>query len=129
MQDIKTKQIFSLSQQLIYKTIKTIFLRLIGFWSRNLETLWGLIVTGLCQARPSKSKLFCRSKVLRKLNGPKTNIKIENWPKKGETVVNCAFLHSKTQILRNLWKLLRDRAVAWSQLLEALHELTTYNAG
>ena len=63
---------------------------------------------------------YFRSKVLRKLNGPKTNIKIENWPKKGETVVNCAFLRSKTQILRNLWKLLRDRAVAWSQLLEAL---------
>ena len=35
-------------------------------------------------------------------------------------MVNCAFLRSKTQILRDLWKILRDRAVAWSHLLETL---------
>ena len=66
-----------------------------------------LIEMTVVKIRPSKSELFLRdqyfrSKVLRKLNGPKTIKKIENLPKKGETVVYCAFLRSKNQILRNL---------------------------
>ena len=40
---------------------------------------------------------------------PKKNEKL---PKKGIPVVNCAFLRSKTQILRDLWNFLRDSTVA-----------------
>ena len=40
--------------------------------------------------------------------------------KNGENVVNYVISGSKTQILRNTSKFLRDRTVAWLQLLEAL---------
>ena len=39
---------------------------------------------------------------------------------KGKTVVNCAFLCAKAQILRNVWKILRERTVARLHLLETL---------
>ena len=37
---------------------------------------------------------------------------------KGKTVVNCALLRSKAQILRNVLKILRNRMVARLHLLE-----------
>ena len=66
-----------------------------------------------------RDQYFC-SKVLCKLNGPKPNNKIWKITQKGKTVVNCAFLRSQNQIWRNLWKILRDRTVARSHLLETL---------
>ena len=41
-----------------------------------------------------RDQYFCL-KVLRKQNGPKTNKFVEKLPKKGKTVVSCAFLRSK----------------------------------
>ena len=60
-------------------------------------------------------QMFCANKM-----GQKPTKNLKKWPKKGKTVVNCAFLRSKAQILRNVWKFLRDRTVARSHLLETL---------
>ena len=49
---------------------------------------------------------------MRKPNGSKTNTFFWKITKKGKTVVNYAFLFSKTKILRNLWNFLRDHTVA-----------------
>ena len=67
--------------------------------------------------KPSKkhfllhNQYFCL-KVLGKQNGPKTSITIEKGPKKGKTLVKCAFLCVKAQILRNIWKKMRNCTVA-----------------
>ena len=71
----------------------------------------------------SKNNYFCATnisvqKFCSNQMGQKPTKKFEIWPQKGKTVVNCAFLLSKNQILRNLWKILRDRTVARSHLLE-----------
>ena len=68
-------------------------------------------------ARLSKSNFFCATnisvwKFCANKMGQKKNKFVAKWPKKGKTVVNCAFLRSKTQILRNIWTILRDRTVA-----------------
>ena len=80
-----------------------------------------------------KSNYFCATnisvqKFCANQMGQKPTKKFEIWPQKGKTVVNCAFLRSKTQILRNIWKILRDRTVARSHLSETL-ALTPIRAG
>ena len=47
-----------------------------------------------------------------KQNGPKTNKKKARMTQKSKTGVNCAFLRSKLQILRNLWNFLHNNTVA-----------------
>ena len=76
-------------------------------------------------ARLSKNNLFCATNIsVQKFCANKKSQKATNFFQKvtlkGKTVVNCAFFRSKTQILRSLWKILRNRTVAWSQLLETL---------
>ena len=58
-----------------------------------------------------KANFFVRPKVLFKSFTQTKwakNYFFKNLPKKGKTVVSCAFLRSKTKILRNFLKFLND---------------------
>ena len=78
--------------------------------SRTVCNQQGYPVSDFLKVNFIAGPIFLFECFVQKKNMPKTIL--FSMTQKGKTVVNCTFLRSKTEILHNLWKNLRDRTVA-----------------